>query len=258
MPTTVALWTGREVRALRESRRMSVREFAAHLGVSDRMVSKWEAGGTSIRPRPLNQQALDTSVSLADAAAKQRFARILGDHSLFPQQSRRADLHSTASQVTATQTAEIIRHPVDGKAMVLVEGGPAKPTSASRPIWLGAFYIDIATTTNADYQRFLAATHAPDDTSPHATTIVDDPFPAAQHPILDLTWDNICAYARWADKQIPTSIQWKRATQQSVAPPDLREWCQTDARPTHYGPPSDHGGFRTAVAAADLHALLAI
>ena len=36
MPT-VPLWSGREVRALREARRMSVREFAAHLGVSDRM-----------------------------------------------------------------------------------------------------------------------------------------------------------------------------------------------------------------------------
>ena len=54
----VAVWSGREVRALRQARRMSVREFAAHLGISDRMVSKWEAGGDSIRPRSLNQAAL--------------------------------------------------------------------------------------------------------------------------------------------------------------------------------------------------------
>jgi DNA-binding transcriptional regulator YiaG len=53
----VGRWTGREVRALREARRMSVREFAAHLGVSDRMVSKWEAGGPGLRPRPVNQGA---------------------------------------------------------------------------------------------------------------------------------------------------------------------------------------------------------
>jgi hypothetical protein len=32
--TTVAVWTGREVRALRLARRMGVRELAAHLGVS--------------------------------------------------------------------------------------------------------------------------------------------------------------------------------------------------------------------------------
>lgn len=70
---SVISWTGREVRLLREARRMSVREFAAHLGVSDRMVSKWEAGGTNIQPRPLNQAALDTSLRLAAQEAQERF-----------------------------------------------------------------------------------------------------------------------------------------------------------------------------------------
>jgi hypothetical protein len=58
---TVDRWSGREVRALRDAKRMSLREFAAHLGVSDRMVSKWEAGGERIHPRPVNQATLDTS-----------------------------------------------------------------------------------------------------------------------------------------------------------------------------------------------------
>jgi transcriptional regulator with XRE-family HTH domain len=39
----VTTWTGVESRALREALRLSVREFAARLGVSDRMVSKWGA-----------------------------------------------------------------------------------------------------------------------------------------------------------------------------------------------------------------------
>ena len=39
----VPVWTGQEVRILREASRMSVRAFAAHLGVSGRMVSKWGA-----------------------------------------------------------------------------------------------------------------------------------------------------------------------------------------------------------------------
>ncbi|MGH3468647.1 MAG: helix-turn-helix domain-containing protein, partial [Thermocrispum sp.] len=56
---TVRHWTGREVRALRAAQRMSIREFAAHLGVSDRMVSKWEAAGEHFQPRPMNQAALD-------------------------------------------------------------------------------------------------------------------------------------------------------------------------------------------------------
>ena len=46
-----------EVRALREAKRMSIREFAAHLGISERMVSKWEAGREAIHPRPVNQAA---------------------------------------------------------------------------------------------------------------------------------------------------------------------------------------------------------
>ncbi|RSN14791.1 hypothetical protein DMH25_07535 [Streptomyces sp. WAC 01325] len=41
----VTKWTGREVKALREAVRMSLMEFAEKLGVSDRIVSRWEADG---------------------------------------------------------------------------------------------------------------------------------------------------------------------------------------------------------------------
>jgi transcriptional regulator with XRE-family HTH domain len=52
---------------------MSVREFAAHLGVTDRMVSKWEADGSRIRPRPVNQAALDESLRRCTADELERF-----------------------------------------------------------------------------------------------------------------------------------------------------------------------------------------
>lgn len=79
-PGSVFTWTGHEVRLLRQARRMSVREFAAHLGVSDRMVSKWEAGGRDIRPRPVNEQALDTSLRQADSGSRERFYAALTSH----------------------------------------------------------------------------------------------------------------------------------------------------------------------------------
>src|SRR5262249_57465860 len=66
-------WTGAEVRILRHARRMSIREFARHLGVSDRMVSKWEAGGSGIRPRPANQEALDESLRRCGPSERSRF-----------------------------------------------------------------------------------------------------------------------------------------------------------------------------------------
>ncbi|WP_326598231.1 helix-turn-helix domain-containing protein [Streptomyces sp. NBC_01803] len=72
---TVEIWTGVEVRALRQAKRMSIEAFAAHLGVSDRMVSKWEARGASIQPRPVNQAALDTSLAAPSPDAHERFAR---------------------------------------------------------------------------------------------------------------------------------------------------------------------------------------
>src|SRR5689334_9821735 len=78
MPT-VHRWTGVEVRALRDAMRMSLREFAAHLGVSERMVSKWEAGRENIQPRPVNQAALDTCLNRSDPDTHARFAFLVGD-----------------------------------------------------------------------------------------------------------------------------------------------------------------------------------
>lgn len=72
----VLTWSSVEVRALRLARRMSIREFADHLGIASRMVSKWEAG-PSVHPRPVNQAALDTSLAQADARARERFAFLL-------------------------------------------------------------------------------------------------------------------------------------------------------------------------------------
>jgi hypothetical protein len=40
------------------------------------MVSKWEAGGTNIVPRPFSQALLDTCLQHADALEQERFARL--------------------------------------------------------------------------------------------------------------------------------------------------------------------------------------
>jgi hypothetical protein len=81
---TVQRWSGKEVRALREARRMSIREFAKHLGVSDRMVSKWEAGADHIHPRPINQEALDTSLARCSDDVQARFAALSRPHDELP------------------------------------------------------------------------------------------------------------------------------------------------------------------------------
>lgn len=57
---------------------MSIREFAAHLGVHERLVSKWEAGGDRVHPRPVNQAALDTCLARSDEVERSRFAALTG------------------------------------------------------------------------------------------------------------------------------------------------------------------------------------
>ncbi|MEU5907752.1 helix-turn-helix transcriptional regulator [Micromonospora sp. NPDC047467] len=81
MPTVQA-WTGRETRALRHALRMSIRDFAENLGVSERTVSKWEAGRDAVHPRPEMQAALDTVLSRASSQAADRFVAATSEASL--------------------------------------------------------------------------------------------------------------------------------------------------------------------------------
>lgn len=57
--------------------RLSLREFAARLGVSDRMVSRWEAAGRRIQPRPFTQALLDTALRRADDETVARFLQAM-------------------------------------------------------------------------------------------------------------------------------------------------------------------------------------
>lgn len=66
-------WTGLESKALRISMRLTVHGFAERLGIHERVISRWEAGGSRCVPRPFSQQCLDTCLDRASDAAKERF-----------------------------------------------------------------------------------------------------------------------------------------------------------------------------------------
>jgi transcriptional regulator with XRE-family HTH domain len=74
---TVRCWTGAETEALRQAMRLSIRAFAAHLGVDARTVNKWEARGNTITLLPDTQALMDTALGRAPEDVKTRFTQTL-------------------------------------------------------------------------------------------------------------------------------------------------------------------------------------
>jgi hypothetical protein len=247
--TTIPQWTGKEIRALRAARRMSVRDFAEHLGVSDRMVSKWEAGGDTIRPRSVNQAALDTSLASCNAESRTRFERLAGGAAA-PVEG----VHPSAT------VRSLVRHPVDGKLMTLVEAGPYAPPH-TEPVWLPGYYIDVLPTSCGDYAQFVSTTgHRPPTQWPGGVfgeSMTEMP--------VQVPWIDAQAYAAWASKALPTPVQWERAGggDEGMVASHLAEWCATTGGPRRQQPFSGGGtagqpGFRCVLPVEEMLALLAI
>jgi hypothetical protein len=74
---TIRQWTGLEASLLRTALRLSIRDFAAKLGVDIRTVTKWQARGTAVVLRPHMQEVMDTVLQKADDHARARFTDIL-------------------------------------------------------------------------------------------------------------------------------------------------------------------------------------
>ncbi|MGH3997467.1 MAG: helix-turn-helix domain-containing protein, partial [Pseudonocardiaceae bacterium] len=75
---TVQCWTGAETKALRQAMRLSIRAFAAYLGIDARTVNKWEARHTTITLRPHTQALMDTALVRAPEEVKTRFIQTVG------------------------------------------------------------------------------------------------------------------------------------------------------------------------------------
>ncbi|MGH3778977.1 MAG: helix-turn-helix domain-containing protein [Pseudonocardiaceae bacterium] len=139
---TVDRWTGREAKLLRQALRLSVRDFAAHLGVGVRTVNKWEARQADITPLPYMQEVLDTALARASDEVKARFAA-----------ATRADVpdHETVQLSGPTVRGAMLPVVINGR-LVFVEFD-VEALSASG---LGAFLDELAI-TGAEGDSLLAA-----------------------------------------------------------------------------------------------------
>lgn len=114
--------------------------------------------------------------------------------------------------------AAIVQEEREG--MVLVPAGEFTMGSARDEKWVDAdeapqrvvqvpaFFIDELEVTNIQYKRFLDATGWPPPPS-----WKDDNYPEDEDflPVTEVTWWDATAYARWADKRLPTEAEWEKA-----------------------------------------------
>jgi formylglycine-generating enzyme required for sulfatase activity len=73
---------------------------------------------------------------------------------------------------------------------------------------VGAFRIHKYPVTNAQYKRFVDATG---HSLPRHWEDGMYPVGKAIHPVVYVTWHDAVAYAKWADKRLPTEEEWEKA-----------------------------------------------
>ncbi|GGL18988.1 helix-turn-helix domain-containing protein [Mangrovihabitans endophyticus] len=143
---TVPCWTGREAAALRQARRMSIRAYAQHLGVSLDTVANWQRRGEQARLRTETQQMLDTDLARAGDDVRQRFAQILTEHATADTPAPRL---AAPDRSTATPAEPSLSYPDPPAVASGSDGGDLNRRAALKGATVSAFAALIGAVTGA-------------------------------------------------------------------------------------------------------------
>jgi formylglycine-generating enzyme required for sulfatase activity len=77
-----------------------------------------------------------------------------------------------------------------------------------RAVWVHGFYIDVHEVTNAQYKVFVDSTGIE---PPHLWEDGNYPVGRDGYPVVDVSWDDAVAYARFVGKRLPTEAEWEKA-----------------------------------------------
>ncbi len=87
--------------------------------------------------------------------------------------------------------------------MVLVEAGEALLGAERRALRVESFYIDKTEVTNGAYRQFCRESGYAAPPGLEAA--------AADLPVVNVTFEDAQAFARWAGKRLPVSVEWEKA-----------------------------------------------
>jgi sulfatase modifying factor 1 len=93
-------------------------------------------------------------------------------------------------------------HVPAGECVVGSAGGPEDERPEKRPV-LGAYLIDRHEVTVKQFLRFCEQTKRTPPKQPEGSTPL--------HPVVNVTWMDAEAFAKWAGRRLPTEAEWEKA-----------------------------------------------
>jgi len=143
----------------------------------------------------------------------QRLVKLLQRGKPFPSDEEGISVYTHLSASTQPRRASQ-EDPGDGAVegtdgMIRIESGPFLMGDVNRSSLLKAFDIDIYPVTNRQFKLFLEKTghtHVPEHWRDN--TYAPD---LANHPVVNVSWQDANAYAKWLGKRLPTEQEWEKS-----------------------------------------------